>query len=245
MEHRETWLATTMVELADTLVEDFDLVDLYTTLVERSAELVGDAEVGIVLDDQRGNLRPVASTSERMHLVELFEVQRQDGPCRDALLTGDQVANCLLDDRAVERWPSFTPRARDVGFRMVHALPMRCRDTVVGAVNVFQVEPRPLSDLDVTLLQALADTATIALLQHRAATQSAELAAQLQLALSTRVTIEQAKGVLAERTGVEVDDAFGALRDLARGSGRPLIEVAREVIAGGIRATGGAVDGRR
>jgi GAF domain-containing protein len=245
MDHRETWLTTTMVELADTLVEDFDLVDLFSTLVDRSAELVGDAEVGIVLDDQRGNLRPVASTSERMHLVELFEVQREDGPCQDSVRTGERVANCLLDEVARNRWPAFTPRAREVGFGMVHALPMRCRDQVVGAVNVFQVEPRPLSDLDISLLQALADTATIALLQHRAVTQSAELAAQLQLALSTRVTIEQAKGVLAERAGIDVEDAFATLRDQARGSGRPLIDVAREVIASGTGPTGHAAGERR
>jgi GAF domain-containing protein len=231
MDDRETWLATTMVELADTMVDDFDLVVLLSTLVERCAELVGDAEVGLVLDDQRGNLRPIASSSERMHLVELFEIQRDEGPCKDSFRTGRQIVNRPLDDDAVAAWPAFTPRAREVGFRMVHAVPMRCRDQIVGAVNVFQSVPRPLPELDVALLQALTDTATIALLQHRAVTQSAELAAQLQLALSTRIIIEQAKGVLAERQGLDIDEAFAALREMARSRQARLVEVAADVIA--------------
>ncbi|MFZ4517066.1 MAG: GAF domain-containing protein [Microthrixaceae bacterium] len=232
MDDRATWLARTMVELADTLVDDFDMMMLFSTLVERCAELVGDAEVGLVLDDQRGNLRPVASTTERMGLLELFEIQSEDGPCQDAYRTGRGVANRLLDERAEEDWPVFTPRARELGFRMVHAVPMRCRKQVVGAINVFQEVPNQLNDEDVHLLQAMADTATIALLQDRAVARASELAAQLQLALSTRIVIEQAKGVLAEREAIGVDAAFGRLRSIATARRLRLEEVAAEVVEG-------------
>jgi GAF domain-containing protein len=234
MDDREQWLATTMVELADTLVDDFDLVVLFTMLVERCAELVGDAEVGIVLDDLRGNLRPMASSSERMGLIELFEVQRDEGPCQDCYRTGRQVVNRALDEQAALDWPVFTPRARELGFEMVHAVPLRYRDRVSGAVNVFQVVPRTLSALDVSLLQALADTATIALLQNRAVSEASELAAQLQLALTTRIMVEQAKGVLAERRGIPVDEAFDELRRLARSRNQRLVDVAAEIIAGSL-----------
>ena len=234
MEDREHWLATTMVELTDTLVDDFDLVALLSTLVERCSELVGDGEVGLVLDDQRGNLRPVASSTERMRLMELFEIQRDQGPCQDSYRTGQQVTNCPLDDAAAQRWPEFTERAVEAGFRMVHAVPLRYRDATVGAVNVFQAEPRPLDDIDVSLLQALADTATIALLQDRAVSEATELAAQLQQALTSRVVIEQAKGVLAERWNLDIDEAFDVLRQLARARGLRLTEVAGDVIEGEI-----------
>lgn len=234
MEDREHWLATTMVELADTLVDDFDLVALLSTLVDRCAELVGDAEVGLVLDDQLGNLRPVASSTERMRLMELFEIQREQGPCQDSYRTGRPVTNCPLDDAAAQRWPEFTEQATQAGFRMVHAVPLRYRDTIVGAVNVFQAEPRPIDDIDVSLLQALADTATIALLQDRAVTQATELAVQLQQALTSRIIIEQAKGVVAERWDLDVDEAFDVLRQLARTRGLRLVDVATEVIHGRI-----------
>lgn len=232
MDDRATWLARTMVELTDTLVDDFDMMVLFSTLVERCAELVGDAEVGLVLDDQRGNLRPVASSTERMGMLELFEIQSEDGPCQDAYRDGRRVANRVLDDRAGQDWPVFTPRARELGFRMVHAVPMRCRDQVVGAINVFQVVPRELAEEDVQLLQAMADTATIALLQNRAVARASELASQLQLALSTRIVIEQAKGVLAERQGIGVEEAFGRLRELAASHHERLEEVAAAVIRG-------------
>ena len=234
MEDREHWLAATMVELADTLVDDFDLVALLSTLVDRCSQLVGDAEVGLILDDQRGNLRPVASSTERMRLMELFETQRDQGPCHDSYRTGQQVTNCPLDDDAAQRWPEFTERATEAGFRMVHAVPLRYRDSTVGAVNVFQAVERPLDGIEVSLLQAMADTATIALLQDRAVSQATELAAQLQQALSSRVIIEQAKGVLAERWNLDIDGAFDVLRQLARARGKRLVEVAADVIDGEI-----------
>jgi hypothetical protein len=144
MENREEWLAKTFVELADTLVADFDLIDFMSVLVERCAELLESAEVGLALAATRGELRVMASSSERMRALELIEFQNDEGPCRDCLISGEQVLNQRLD--AVEdRWPRFVPLAREAGFQMAHALPLRLRSDVIGAMNIFSPETRELS----------------------------------------------------------------------------------------------------
>ena len=163
MENREEWIASTFVELADTLVADFDLIDFLTVLVERCAELLETAEVGLALAATRGEFRVMASSSERMRALELIEYQNDEGPCRDCLLSGDQVLNARLDDVG-GRWPRFAPQAREAGFRMAHALPLRLRSEVIGAMNIFSTESRELSPEDVNLTQALADAATIGIL---------------------------------------------------------------------------------
>jgi transcriptional regulator with GAF, ATPase, and Fis domain len=163
MEHREEWLARTFVELVDTLVADFDLIDFMSVLVERCAELLDSAEVGLALAAGQGELRVLASSSERMRALELIEVQNDEGPCRDCLRSGEQVLNQRLDG-AESRWPRFAPEAREAGFRMVHALPLRLRSDVIGAMNIFSSEFRELSPQDVNLTQALADVATIVIL---------------------------------------------------------------------------------
>ncbi len=229
MDNREEWLARTFVELADTLVADFDLIDFMSVLVERCSELLGSAEVGLALAAARGELRVMASSSERMRTLELIEFQNDEGPCRDCLLNGQQVLNCRLAE-AQGRWPRFTPQAQEAGFQMVHALPMRLRDDVIGAMNIFSPELRELSPEDVNLTQALADAATIGILQERAIKHETDLAGQLQGALNSRIVIEQAKGIVAERRQVDMDEAFALLRSYARSHRTQLSDVARAII---------------
>jgi GAF domain-containing protein len=229
MDNREEWLAKTFVELADTLVADFDLIDFMSVLVERCSELLGSAEVGLALAATRGELRVMASSSERMRALELIEFQNDEGPCRDCLLTGERVLNHRLagDD---DPWPRFSPQALEAGFQMVHALPMRLRDDIIGAMNIFSPDLIEIAPEDVNLIQALADAATIGILQERAIKHETDLAGQLQGALNSRIVIEQAKGIVAERRQVDMDEAFALLRSYARSHRTPLSDVARAII---------------
>jgi ANTAR domain/GAF domain len=229
MENREEWLARTFVELADTLVADFDLIDFMSVVVERCAELLDSAEVGLALAATRGELRVMASSTERMRALELIEFQNDEGPCRDCLLSGEQVLNARLDE-ADDRWPRFTPLAIEAGFQMAHALPLRLRTEVIGAMNIFSSELRELVPEDVNLTQALADAATIGILQERAVKHGSDLAGQLQGALNSRIVIEQAKGIVAERRQVDMDEAFALLRSYARSNRQQLSDVARAII---------------
>jgi GAF domain-containing protein len=231
MESREEWLARTFVELADSLVAEFDVIDLTSVLVERCSELLGSTEVGLALADTQGRLRVLASTTERMRVLELIEVQNDEGPCRDCYRTGERVLNHRLQE-ADDRWPSFALQALSAGFQMVHALPLRLRTETIGAMNVFDDEPRELTAQDVNLAQALADAATIAILHERAVKRGAQLAGQLQGALNSRIVVEQAKGIVAERLQVGMDEAFGLLRGYARSERRRLSDVAVELIDG-------------
>ena len=229
IEDREQWLAETFKAQADTLIDDFDVIEFLSTLVHRIQELLEASEVGLMLDDQRGTLRVMASSTERMRLLELLEVQASQGPCFDCYSSGEAVLNVDLG-ASFTRWPDFTPMARASGFRSVHALPMRLRGQVIGAVNIFHTNPTTLIDRDTDLAQALADIATIGLLQERIHRATRELAAQLQNALSRRVVIEQAKGTVAERAGVDLDIAFGWLCDYARQNHLHLSDVACGVV---------------
>ncbi len=232
------------MELADTLVDDFDVVDLLALLVDRSVELLDASAAGIVLVEAGGALRLMASTSEAIELVELFQVQNEQGPCLDCSRSGRPV---VVEDLAaeIERWPRFVPFALDSGFRAAHALPMRLRGRILGALNLFRSEPGGLGGADITAGQALADVATIALLQTRAIGEAHVVADQLQEALRSRVAIEQAKGVLAEQAGVGTDEAFFLLRSYARGHRRLLAQVADEVVQGRLGHTDMAPAARR
>jgi len=229
MERRDEWLAKTFVELADTLVADYDIVEFLSTLSERCVELLETVEVGLVLLDGHGHLQVMASSTERMRVAELFEVQNEEGPCFDCQQHGEQVINSALDS-LVERWPRFGPMARAAGFRMVHALPLRLRHEVIGAMNIFDTESKELTPLQVNLSQALADAATIGILQERSVRQQIDVAGQLQGALNSRIIIEQAKGVVAEQQKVSMEEAFAILRGYSRSTRTPLGEVARSVI---------------
>jgi GAF domain-containing protein len=226
---REVLLARALVELADTLVEDFDVVELLTRLVDRCVGVLGVSAAGLMLVAPEGDLRLAASSSEAMRVVELFELQAQEGPCLDCYRTGAPVVNQNL---AIVngRWPNFAPVALDAGFRSVHALPMRLRGQVIGAVNLFRADEGAMEETDVLAGQALADMATIAILRHRAAAEAQVLNEQLSFALNSRILIEQAKGVLTGRAGLDMDQAFSRLRNHARNHNLQLVDVARQII---------------
>jgi len=234
---RETLLARTLVELADSLVADFDVVDLLTLLVDGCVDVLDVGAAGIMLAAPDGELRVMASSSEAMRLLELFEVQSREGPCLDCYRTGDSVVNQDLS-AGRNRWPLFAAEALAAGFHAVHALPMRLRGTVIGALNLFHVEPGEMRRADLDAAQAFADVATIAILQHQAVIEAHVLNEQLSGALNTRVVIEQAKGVVAERQGLDMDQAFARLRNHARNHNLRLVDVARDVIRGSLAPPG-------
>ena len=228
---REAVLARTMVELADTLVDDFDIVELLTTLSERCVDVLDVAAAGVMLAAPDGELRVMTSSSEAMRVVELFELQSQEGPCLDCYRTGRPVVN---EDLATVngRWPRFSVVAQMAGFRAADAIPMRLRGQVIGALNLFRTETGSLNDDDVLVAQALADVATIAILQHSNAVDEHVLNDQLSRALNSRVVIEQAKGRIAEREHVDMPAAFFRLRNHSRNHNRRLAEVATDIVHG-------------
>jgi transcriptional regulator with GAF, ATPase, and Fis domain len=219
------------VHLADTLVVDYDIIDFLHYLIERCTDLIAVDEVGVMLASPSGHLQPVAASTERIRLLELFELQNQDGPCLDAFQTGDAVTAPDLEDER-ERWPNFAHEALQVGFRAAHSIPMRLRDNTIGAINLLRIETGDLSDEDTKLARALADIATIGVIHERTISQSSTTALALQHALTSRIRIEQAKGVLAERAGIPIDDAFELLRGYARRNQLGLTLVADEVVRG-------------
>jgi ANTAR domain/GAF domain len=223
-------LSKTFVELADTLVADFDVLDFLHLLTARCTELLEVTAAGVLLADAAGDLRVMAASSEQVRLLELFQLQNDQGPCLDCYRSGQPVS--VSDLSAVElRWPRFTGQARQHGYGAVLALPMRLRQHIVGALNLFSAAPG-LTRADIQIAQALADVATIGLLQHRAQRQADTVVTQLQTALNSRVLIEQAKGVLAERLGLPMDEAFNTLRGQARANHRHLSELAHAVVTG-------------
>lgn len=233
---RERQLVETFVEVADTLVDDFDVIDFLLTLAGRCVRLLDVDAAGIMLIDQRGHLHAAAASTESARLVELFELQSDAGPCVDCCRTGSPVVNADLEANH-ERWPRFAEAAQASGFVAVHALPLRLRATVIGALNLFSAESRVLTEDDIRAGQALADVATIGILAQRGLHQAELLAEQLQSALNSRIVIEQAKGVLAERRGISVDDAFTLLREHARNHNARLSDVARDVAEGSTTAS--------
>lgn len=227
---REGDLVRTFVRLADTLVASFDLHDLARDLCESCTRLLAVDAAGILLVHE-GELQVLAASEERLRLLELFQVQAREGACVDCFRDHRPVAvHDLRDER--DRWPAFTERALEAGYRAALALPLRHGDRTIGALNLFAMRPGPVPPADVEVARALADTATIAVLEHRAAEASDRTTAQLRAALESRVRIEQAKGVLAERHHLDLEQAFERLRAHARSNRRRLHEVAADVVAG-------------
>ncbi|PZG22613.1 transcriptional regulator [Micromonospora craterilacus] len=227
----EIQLSDVFVELADTLVDDFDVIEFLHVLADRCVQLLGVSAAGLLVTDQQDNLQVVAASSEGTRLLELFQLQTDQGPGVDCFRTGQPVS--VIDLRtAGHRWPRFTAAAAEVGFAAIHALPMRLRSEVIGALNLFDTHPGALDEGKVRIGQALADVATIGLLQQRAIQHRDILAEQLQAALNSRVLIEQAKGVLAERLQVDVGEAFALLRNGARSHNRRLSDLAQAIIDG-------------
>jgi GAF domain-containing protein len=227
--HREQELARTFVMLADSLVEDYDIVDLLDRLAEACVRLLGVSAAGLLLHDKQGRLTVVASSSEETRLLEIFQLQNDQGPCLECVRTGTAVVSGDLDaDRP--RWPLFASFAIEAGFRSVAALPMRLREQTIGGLNLFDDRAVPVPPDDQRLAQALADVATIGILQQRSAQRSTLLAEHLQRALNSRVVIEQAKGVLAERNAMSMEVAFDSLRTYARDQNLKLTDLAIAIV---------------
>ena len=229
MDGRERPLVEAFVALADTLVDDYDVVEFAQELVEDCVSLLDADSAGLLLADLRGGLQVLASTSEQTRLLELLQIQSDAGPCMQAYRTGQQVR---IDDLRsdISGWSEFVDRARAEGFAAVVAIPLRLRNERIGALNLFRKEPGTMTDSDLLVAQALADVATIGILHQRVLTRGAVVNSQLQTALNSRIVIEQAKGVLAERQGLDMEQAFVALRTMARSTNRHLSETARSVI---------------
>lgn len=226
---REVAIVDAFVYLSDTLVADYDVIEFLDFLTQRCVEFSAVDEAGVMLAAPSGHLQAVASSSERSRLLELFELQNHDGPCLDAYRTGLVVSSA---DLALERvrWPTFAPEALDVGFRAVHSVPLKLRDEVIGALNLLRTGPGRLAERDARVLRALADIATVGILQERLLNPSPD-ASGLQTALASRIHIEHAKGIVAERNNLQIDDAFDKLRSYAQDNGLRLTDVATGVIS--------------
>jgi GAF domain-containing protein len=226
---REQSLVAAFVRLADTLVADYDVIDLFHGLCADCVELLGADAAGLMLGNQRGALQVVSASEEAAQLVELFQLQADQGPCLDCYATSTQVEAGNLA-AAADRWPRFVARAREHGFGAVHALPMRLRGQTIGALNLFHRDPHAMPAGELAVGQALADVATIAILSDRSTREREQLTEQLQAALHSRVIIEQAKGILAERGHIALDEAFTRMRAHARATQQRLSDLARGVI---------------
>jgi GAF domain-containing protein len=225
---RETRVLDAVVSLVDTLLEDFDVVDLLTELTERCAELLDVAAAGFLLADPLDQLRLLAATTEQARELELFQLQADEGPCVDCYLTGQPVSVADLNSVAA-RWPRFVPAALDAGFASVHAVPMRAAGIVLGALGLFGPRPGKLSEADRLVAQTLAHIACVAVLQEHAPTP-ATVMPQLRSALASRVIVEQAKGYLRETLDASVEEAFRLLRSYARANGEHLTDVSRRLM---------------
>lgn len=228
---READVVRSLVEMADTLVDDYDVIDLLTGLSDRCVSLLGVSAAGVMLASPAGSLELAASSSEAMRLLELFELQEQEGPCLDAFRTGNPVQHENLE-AGTGRWPLFAAAALRAGFRSALALPLRLREVTLGALNLLSVTRTPMDQADVIVARAFADLAALSIAQHRASAEAQRLNEQLSAALISRVVIEQAKGVLSERAGIDLAEAFSRMRGYARNNNRRLTEVAQDAVDG-------------
>jgi GAF domain-containing protein len=228
---READVVRSLVEMAETLVDDYDVVDLLTGLADRCVSLLGVSAAGVMLASPAGSLGLVASSSEAMRLLELFELQAQQGPCLDAFRTGERVEHQNLDP-GPGHWPSFAAAARQAGFRSASALPLRLREVTIGALNLLSTTRTPMAEADVIVARAFADLAALSIVQHQATAEAQRLNEQLSGALASRVVIEQAKGMISERAGIQLDEAFSRLRAYARNNNLRLTDVAQAAIDG-------------
>jgi GAF domain-containing protein len=227
-------MARSFVDLADTLVRDFEILEFLDLLCRRCVEVLDVAAAGVLLADKGGALRLVAASSEAMRVLEVFEVQHDEGPCLEAYRSGEQIETGDLS-HASSRWPRFAPKAVEAGFRRAFGFPLRLRTDRIGALNLFRTTATDLDAADIRAAQALADIAAIGILQERALREANALSEQLQHALNSRVTIEQAKGMVVSKLGIGMGEAFERLRGHSRHQNILLRDVAAAVIDGGLR----------
>lgn len=232
MTSREGRLAEVLIGLADTLVSDFDVTDLFLRLVESCAELADTDHVGLVLADQTGTLQVMATTSEEALVIELLQLEKQDGPCFDAYRSGSPVfVPDVSAPEAQERWPDFVRVSSQAGINSVTALPMRLRQHNLGALNMFRTRKGLLNDDELATARALAGIASISILEDRAAHDARLVINQLQQALDSRVVIEQARGIIAQQSNLGMEEAFAKLRRYARDRNLRLRNVAERVVS--------------
>lgn len=227
---RQALTATAFVELVDTLVGDFDVIEVLTGLTARCVELLGAAAAGVLLADPDGTLRVIGSSTEQIMLLELFQVQNEQGPCLDSYTTGRVVSNA--DMTAGSPWPAFATVSSAAGFPSVCAIPLRLKALTLGCLNLFMTERVSLSVTEIALAQALADVASIAIVQDQSTRDTAVREGQLRYALQSRIAIEQAKGMIAQRGTLDMDAAFQRLRQYARDNNRRLTELAEAIATG-------------
>lgn len=227
---RQALTATAFVEIVDTLVGDFDVIEVLTVLTSRCVELLEADAAGILLADSDGHLRVVGASTEKIQLLELFQVQNDEGPCLDCFHTGHVVLHSDLDQDSP--WPRFAAECTKAGFLSVCAVPLRFKAHILGCLNMFLSKPDGLTDTEVELARSLAHVASIAIIQDQATRDAAIREGQLQHALNSRIAIEQAKGMIAEHNNVDMDQAFSRLRTYSRNNNRGLTEVAESLIAG-------------
>ena len=222
-------LADVFVDVADTLVADFDIIEFLHGVAAHATEMTGAAAAGLMLSDLDGGLHYMGASNEGARLLELFQIQHEEGPCLDCYRSGSRVTEVDLAS-ASSRWPAFSQQAVSAGVASVHAFPMRLRNQVIGALNVFGQEPRALEPDEARVVQALADVATIAIIQERLIKQAEIMTEQLQFALNSRVVIEQAKGAVARSLGVTVEEAFNLMRAHARRRRTRLTDLAHAIV---------------
>ncbi len=230
---READVVHSLFEIADTLVDDYDVVDMLTGVADRCVSLLGVSAAGVMLASPAGGLGLVASSSEEMRMLELFELQTQEGPCLDAFRTGEAVEEQDLQAGAGS-WPTFSEAALQAGFRSALALPLRLREITLGALNLLRTTSEPMSDSDLIIARAFADLAALSISQHRGSSEAQIRNEQLSAALSSRVVIEQAKGVISERANVDLNEAFARLRGYARSANLRLTAVAQAAVDGNL-----------
>jgi transcriptional regulator with GAF, ATPase, and Fis domain len=227
---REQAIAKAFVSLADTMVNGFDVVEMLNNLTTGCARLLDVESAGLLLADGQNVLHVVAASSEQTRTLELYQLQREQGPCLDCFNSGSSVSVADLSNED-ERWPQFVPVARQAGFASVHAIPMRVREHVLGTLGLFGVNVGALNDDDLELGQALAHVASVVVVAGSAITDGKLVVEQLQNALDSRVVIEQAKGILAQQSRLDMDDAYTQLRRYARDHNELLTMVAKRLVS--------------
>jgi GAF domain-containing protein len=225
----ESLLMATLVELADKLVDDYDVIDVLTVLSHRGVEVLKVDAVGVMLASSVGELQCIASSSESMRTLELFQIHANEGPCVDCIRNGLSITNLALSE-TIDRWPMFAPQALAQGFSAVHCLPMRLRGRTIGALNLFSTHLGPFTDDDVLVARGLADVATIAILQHQSTVDASTSNTQVSNAINSRVIIEQAVGMIRQATSDSKDDSFDRLRAHAGNHHEGLTVIARRIV---------------
>ena len=230
-DNREQQLVDTFLSLADSLTDRFDVVDVLDTLAERCAALLSATGVGVLIENARGSLEVVASSGHKSELLEIMQLAFDEGPCIEAYHSGNVVLIEEIEEIA-DQWPKFAAAAKSLGFRSVYAMPMRLRDTTIGSLNMFRMTTGPVDPADAAVARAFTEVATITILQQRSLTEAALVREQLETALASRIVIEQAKGIIASTHGVDMEAAFGYIRNRARSTKTPLSDIARAIVEG-------------